>query len=72
MLQEYAGTVHQLNNKILWPIIIFFFNSINFKYIAYSYQNNPPRMKVLGYQLNTVFGTVVKTLDSWISNTKTL
>ncbi len=48
MLQEYAGTVHQLNNKILWPIIIFFFNSIHFKYIAYSYQKHPPRMKVLG------------------------
>ncbi len=32
MLQEYAGTVHQLNNKILWPIIIIFFNSINWIY----------------------------------------
>ncbi len=49
MLQEYAGTVLQLNNKILWPIIRFLFeHSITFKYIAYSYQKHPPSMKVLG------------------------
>lgn len=48
MLQEYAGTVLQLNNKILWPGIFLFEHIITFKYITNSYQKCPPSMKVLG------------------------
>lgn len=65
---RYAGTVLQLN-KILWSDQLI----ITFKYMTYSYQNALQVWRFLGYQLNTVFGTVVnmlKTFDLWI-NTNT-
>lgn len=68
---RYAGTVLQLNEKILWSDQ----HIISFKYITYSYQNALQVWRFLGYQLNTVFGTVVnvlKTFDLWISNTNTV